>query len=117
LVNPDKPATVWSKELDIKEEFNFFMWVHYNRATHKVLILNMVTFDKVQLVEVSENGEAVELASVDIKNVNCVGQQGDQFYFGSNVEDNMPIYIADHTGIQKINFEIESDVTLIEFGF
>jgi hypothetical protein len=68
-------------------------------------------------VEVSENGEAVELASVDIKNVNCVGQQGDQFYFGSNVEDNMPIYIADHTGIRKISFEIESDVTLIEFGF
>merc|ERR1711935_318046 len=111
LEKPQEGAIKWSDELDIKEEFNFFMWVHYNRTTQKVLILHMVTFDKVQLVEVAENGKAVVKAEVDIKNVNCVGQQGDEFYFGSNVEDNMPIYRATSEGITKISFEIESDVT------
>ena len=93
------------------------MWVHYIRETQSVLILHMTSFDKVQLMEVKKEGDPRIISDVEIKNINCVHQQGDCFYFASNVEDNMPIYIATIKGIKKISFEIKSDVTPIEFGF
>lgn len=77
----------------------------------------MTSFDKVKLIEVEKNETITNVGEVDIKNVNCVNQQGDKFYFASNVEDTMPIYIASSEGIKKMNFEVTSDVTLIEFGF
>lgn len=117
IQNDQSTATNWSQKLDVKEEFNFFMWVHYMRDTQTVLMLHMTSFDKVQLMEVTREGDPKVISDVDIKNVNCVHQQGDCFYFASNVEDNMPIYIATVNGIKKISFEIKSDVTPIEFGF
>ena len=119
LTNPDsnQKAESYPGRIEIKEEFNFFMWVHYIRETGKVLILHMVSFERVVQIEVDKEGVQREIAQVDIKNVNCVHVQGDQFYFASNVEDNMPIYIASVDGIKKIQFEIKSDVTQIEFGF
>jgi len=118
LYHPQNKAKRWGPpNLEIKEEFNFFMWVHYNRKTQTVLILHMTSFDKVKLIQVTKNGVISDLGEVDIKNVNCVNQQEDKFYFASNVEDTMPIYIADETGIERMNFNVESDVTLIEFGF
>lgn len=118
LFRPNEPTKRWGpSKQDLKEEFNFFMWLHYNRNTQKVLFLHMVSFDKVKLVEISKEGQIVEKAEVDIKNVNLVNQQHDKFLFASNVEDSMVFYIADETEISKFKFEVTSDVTLIELGF
>ena len=115
--DPNQTAEQWPGLIDVKEEFNFFMWVHFIRSSGKVLILHMISFERVALIECDRDGAQREISQIEIKNVNCVHVQGDQFYFASNVEDNMPIYIASAEGIKKIQFEIKSDVTLIEFGF
>lgn len=120
LSSPDSMATKWSADaIEVNPEFiHNFIWVHYVKDSNCVYMLHMLTNDKVAYDHIKENGTATRIAEVDCRNVNWMMKDKDRLFFACNTEGkNMPLYMAHKTGISKIQFDCNSDVTFIEFGY
>lgn len=123
LMKPDGIPKKWScGAIKVqKKNIHNFIWQYYDQPTKTAYLLheNDENTGKIRLDKILQNSSAEKIATCNCNNVNMILKgPGCKLFFADNDKGkNFPIYMAHSTGICKINFEVQSDVNIVDFGF